>query len=240
MNSKHWPWLVTAFLTLIFWLHTCNLQKKVDQGREQITQLDLDKQTLTTKINEQGQDIFIQQSIIRDNMKSLDDLTDTIFNLKKVDSKNRETIAYFKNTTKTGVTKVDVPYLDSTAMKAFEDSVTKSCPDLASFVRDSVLTVPVSARITDPNFEVGLTVKKQGVTIDSLVIPDTLQLRFVEHKRGLFKSNEIETQFFHSNPLVRTTGANSAFYKPKKASFFKRVILPVAVGIGAGLLIPKL
>jgi len=236
--SKHWPWVVTVFLTAVFWLHTCNLNQQISKGKEQITQLSLDKQELKTLTSKQGQTIFKQESIIADNTKSLNSLTDTIFDLRKKDARSLETIAYYKEVTRTGITKVTIPYLDSVAMRHFTDSVSENCAELAQYISDSTIQVPRDAVLNTPNFSLDATVQRQGLLINSLVIPDTLQLRFVEHKKFL-KVNTVEVQYFHSNPLVQSKSANSVFYKPKKASFFKRVLLPVAVGVGVGLIIAK-
>jgi hypothetical protein len=232
--SKHWPWIVTVFLTVVFWLHTCNLNREIARGKDQITQLDLNNQELKTLTSKQGQTIFKQESIISDNTKSLNHLTDTIFNLKRKDAKNLETIAYYKEVTKTTV-KVDVPYLDSVAMQEFSDSVAANCAEVIQYIEDSTVKVPANVRTSNPFFSLDATVKRTGLSINALVIPDTLQLRFVEHK----KAKTVEVQYFHSNPLVQSQSANSAFYKPKKKSFFQRVILPVSVGLGLGILIAK-
>jgi hypothetical protein len=234
--KKHLGWVITGFLTLLFWMQTCNLQNKIDQGKKEISQLQLDKQTLDQKVNEQGRVISTQKSILTDNTESLNRLTDTIFDLKAKDKKNLETIAYFKNVTQISVAAVDVPYLDTEAMQRFQDSLIAKYPEVKNYI-DSSIRVPTTAGIGTPHFSLQATVKKDGITIDQLTIPDTLQLRFVETKAKLFKRSEVGVQFFHSNPYVKTIQANSAFYKPKRASFFKRVILPVAIGVGAGLLI---
>lgn len=236
---KHLGWVITGFLALLFWMQTCNLNQKIEQGKQQITQLQLDKQTLTQKVNEQGQVIQQQDAIIVDNTTALNNLTDTIFDLKAKDKKNLETIAYFKGISQISVVTVDVPYLDTTAMSAFEDSIRKSCPEWANFIRDSVIQVPAQVGLGTPHFELYGTVKKNSFTVDRLTIPDTLQLRFVEEKGGLFKRSKIQVQYFHSNPFVKDISANSVYYKPKRKSFFQRVILPVAVGVGAGILISR-
>lgn len=234
---KHLGWVVTVFLTLLFWLQTCNLQQKIDQGKQQITQLSLDKQTLTTKVNEQGKTIYSQTAVITDNTKSLSQLTDTIFNLKAKDRKNTETIAYYKGVTNTSLSHITVPYLDTLAMHRFSDSVLAGCADIVQYMNDSTIQVPRVALVSTPDYRIGATVQKSGIIIDTLSIPDILQLRFVQHKGGLFRSSKVEVQYFHSNPYVKSLTSNSVFYKPKKASFFKRVIIPVVVGVGAGLLI---
>jgi hypothetical protein len=235
--SKHWPWVITVFLTAVFWLHTCNLNREIAKGKEQISQLDLSNQELKTITSKQGQTIFRQESIISDNTKSLNKLTDTIFDLRKKDSKNLETIAYYKEVTRTTL-RVDVPYLDSVAMQKFSDSVSQNCAEVIQYIHDSTVKVPANIRTINPFFSLDATVKREGLSINALVIPDTLQLRFVEHKKFM-KPNTVEVQYKHSNPLVQSQSANSAFYKPKKKSFFQRVILPVSVGLGVGLIIAK-
>lgn len=236
---KHLGWVITGFLTLLFWMQTCNLRHKIEEGKQEITALSLEKQALTTKVNSQGREIASQKVIITDNTNSLNRLTDTIFQLKEKDRKNTETIAYFKNVTQISVAAVDVPYLDTVAMRKFEDSLANQYPQLASYIRDSSIRVPTTAGIGTPYFSLEVTAKKSGITVDKLVVPDTLQLRFVEHKAKLFKKGSIEVQYFHTNPYVQNISSNSVFYKPKRASFFKRVILPVAVGVGAGILISR-
>lgn len=231
--KKHLGWVITGFLVLLFWLQTCNLQDKIDQGKQTITQLELDKQTLQSKVNAQGETIWTQQSILKDNTESLNDLTDSIFKLKR---KNAEVVAYFKNKTVTSIQEIEIPYLDTTAMRVFRDSLLANCPKLDP---NSVIPIPMTSLIQTPFFAIRATAKKQGIGIDSLAIPDELQLRFVEHKNGIFRRSTVEVQFFHTNPFVKSISANSVYYKPKKQSFFKRVIFPVAVGVGVGMLISK-
>lgn len=234
--KKHLGWVITGFLTLIFWMQTCNLQKQIREGKDQITALEIEGQELKTTISKQGRTIYAQNAIITSSTQSLNSLTDSIFDLKKKDAKNTETIAYFKNITKTSITKIDVPYLDTLKLKEFEDSLIARYPGINT---DSLIQVPVSASLSSPYFQIGATIQKQGLRVDFLSIPDTLQLRFVEHKGGLFKRGSIEAQYFHSNPLVQNLSSNSVFYKPKKQSFIKRFLIPVAVGVGAGILISR-
>lgn len=234
--KRHLGWIITGLLTLLFWMQTCNLKHQIREGKEQITQLELDKQELTSRVNKQGKTIFQQDAIITDNTTALNKLTDSIFNLKR---KNAETVAYFKNRTATILPPIHIPYLDTLAMKAFEDSMTKLYPELAHLIQDSVIKVPQKTEVTNPHYNIIATARKKGITIDSLFIPDQLDLRFLETKGNLFRSPKVEVQFKHTNPYVHTTSANSAFYRPKRASFLKRVLLPVAVGVGAGILISK-
>lgn len=242
MNSffrKHLAWVLTLFLTCVFWLHTCNLNKKLDEKDNTISQIDLDRQSLRTLTDRQGRQIAEQDVLITNSRSALNRLTDTIFNLRSRDAHNLETIAYYKGITKVDVRNVPVPYLDSVRMRKFQDSVSFTRTELINFINDSTLQVPTRAGIQTPNIDLALTIAKDKLTLDSLTLPDTLQLRFVETPGNLFRRQKVEVQYFHSNPYVKAVGSNSAFYQPKRKSFFTRVILPVAIGVGAGILISK-
>ena len=70
--------------------------------------------------------------------------------------------------------------------------------------------------------------------IDSLNIPDTFNLRIVETKGKLFKPSFVEFQSFHSNKLVKVTGANSILYKLPRKTFWQ-VVLDKLIWIGVGI-----
>lgn len=239
VTAKHWPWAVTLFLTCLLWMHTCNLKKIIREKENTITQIDLDRQQIRELSNRQGKQILAQDVLITNSKSALNRLTDTIFNLRAKDARNLETIAYYKGVTRTDIREVRVPYLDSGLAHKYRDSLNVSKTELLAYITDSTTRVPRVALVNDRHFQLGLTVQRDEVNIDSLKIPDTLQLRFVEKGGNWFKSPKIEVQYFHSNPYVQTLSSNSAFYQPKKKSFWTTVVLPVAIGVGAGLLISK-
>ena len=237
--KKNLPWVITGFVLGSFFLQTCRLNKRIVKGQEQITQLQLDNQTQKEIINKQGDTIQVQEAIITSSTKALDKATDSIFDLKKKDAKNRQTIAYYKNITKAEIVEVGIPYLDEERMKFWEDSVKASCQAVIDYYERNSIPVPRDAGDTTADYSFKATVRKDSLVINKLSIPDTLQLRFVQHNGGLFKPDKIEVQYFHSNPLIISTQSNSVFYKPKKKSFFQRILLPVAVGIGTGIILSK-
>ena len=219
--------LVIAALSL----NTCKLTRSYNNQTSQLDSVTLANQKLEKIINQQGDTINRQEVLIVSSTKELSKLTDSIFDLKKRDKKNRETIAYYKGISKVEV-KVDVPYLDTIAMKKFGDSLAIQCSTVIKYMRDSTITIPRTAAISNDTLSAKLTVSKQGVKIDSLSMIDTLNLRFVEHKSFL-KRPTIELQYMHSNPLFKSEKATSVFYKPKK----KSNLLPKALLIAAGIFV---
>lgn len=236
VTSKHWPWAVTLFLTMLFWLHTCNLNHKLDRAEEQVTQLNLDNQTQRETINRQGRTITLQDVVITRNQASLSSLADSIFQLRQRDAHNLETIAYYKGVTKLTIKDKLIPYLDTTTMHRFEDSVLTSSQALLTYIQDSTVKIGTPAALGTPHYDLGVTIRKSGVNLDSLVVPDSLYLRFAE-KSGFLRRSTIEVQYFHTNPYIKSISSQSAFYKPRKP--FWKIALPVAIGLGAGILISK-
>jgi hypothetical protein len=236
---KHLAWVLTLFLTCIFWLHTCNLNRKLDEQANTITQIDLDRQQIKELSNRQGRQIIAQEAFMVTSKETLNRLTDSIFDLKKRDARNLETIAYYKGVTKFQVKEVGIPYLDSVRMRNLTDSVMATKESLIEYIENQTIEVPAPAALATPHYNVALTVTQDSLRLDSLSIPNTLQLRFVESGRGLFKKPQIEVQYFNSNTYITNLSSNSVFYQPKKKSFWTTVVLPVAIGVGAGILISK-
>lgn len=231
--KKYIPHGIAAILGILLFIQTNNYKG----AKDQITQLDLDNQTLRTLVNQRGDTIYTQKSLITSSREAINNLTDSIFLLKRKDSKNQQTIAYYKGVTKIEVRNVSIPYMDTLSMKRFSDSVENSCAEVITYMRDSTISVPQRLSVSTQNAFLEADVTKSGLYIDSLSIPDTLQLRFVE-RGGFLKRKTIEVQYLHSNKYIHSLSTNSVVYSPKK-SLLTRVILPVAIGIGVGLIISK-
>jgi hypothetical protein len=221
--------LAICFLTV----STCQSKRYKDIVSD-LSKERLEKQKLEKIVNEQGDTIYTQNVIITDNQKALRELTDSIFNLKKKhDKKVADVIAYYKGVTETVIKEVAVPYVDTAVMKQWEDSVRAECQEVIDFYEHNSIPVPRLAYDSTEHYKILATVQLDSLVINSLVIPDTLQLRFVEKKNGFLKKKSIEVQFFHSNPLIKTTQSNSVIYTPPK----KKNVLGKALLIGVGIFI---
>ena len=220
---------VLAFIVLFLFKTDYDKKEKALHGA--ITSLQLDNQSLREIKSKDDKVILAQDAIITSSQDAIHSLTDTIFNLKSKHQKEiKSIISYYKGVTVTNIDSVEVPYKDTIAMKQFEDSIVRQCIRVIQYMRDSMITVPRRVEEETKDFRFAGTVKKDLFTIDSLSIPDTLQLRFVE-KGGFLKKKKAEVQFFHSNPLITTTQSNSVVYKPpKKPRWLEKALI-----FGAGL-----
>lgn len=231
--------LILALSVLVIFLTKCSssLMKDKNDMDNMITQLQLDNQKLNIVVNNRDEQIAIQKSIVTSSQSAISALTDSIFDLKKKDKKNRETIAYYRGRTTTRIDTLEISWVDTSLMKRFEDSVEAVCKDVIAFYRDSAIETPHTDSFVTNDIDLNFTLKKvnkiPSLVINRLAIADTLDLRFVEKKGGLFRKSAIEVQFKHSNPYISVDGSNSVFYKPQK----KPKLLQKALLIGAGIFI---
>lgn len=218
---------------------------KWNDANRQISQLELKNQTLDSVSNKLGQTVLIQEAIVTSNRYAIKQLTDSIFALTKAqDRKIRDVISFYEGHTNTVIKEVQIPYVDKFALKQFSDSVAKKCAEVIAYYDAHTISVPRTAKDSTQNYKVALTVTKQAVVVDSIVIPNKQDIRFVTTKGGLLKRNTegklklwlkptIQVQVLNSNPLVHVTGQNSAYFKPP----VKARVLEKALLIGASVFI---
>lgn len=225
--------LILALLLSLFIIdHGHN--KRYDKLVEQITQQQLENQKLVKIVNEKGDSINTQKVIITSSQEALRSLTDSIFSLTRRQEKQiRNIIAYYTERTSTHIDSVDVPYVDTIAMRKFSDSVTKNCQEVLSYMKDSTITVPRTGRDSTSTYDISLTATKQNFKVNQISIPDSSFLRIDEMKGGLFKKRSYEIKSFHTSPHVDTKGQNSVIFKPKP----KRNLLLKSLLVGLGVFI---
>lgn len=237
--------LILGGLVIFFLLMYFNQRGVTERKAEQITSLELENQQSKDILNSKDVLITTQKTIITESQAAMNKLTDTIFDLKRKDAKGVRTLAYFKAAFKARIQGLSVPYVASRSISSenlvanIPDSLKEDCGELVESLLSKTVPVDTKAVISNDSLFLAATIKKESLQIDSLVIPDTIQLRFVEHRGKLFKKKYTEVQYFHSNPIFKTDKINSVMYSPKKKGFIQKFLVPVAIGVGAGLILAK-
>lgn len=229
--------IICLSVILFFSFKGCN-----DNAKEAIA-LKLENQRLDSMYNLKGQQLIASQTEVTTSQEAFRAATDSLFAMnKKFEKRIKEVLAFYKASTNTIITETKVPYIDSNARVAWEDSVQRQCRKVIDYYEANFVIVPKRARDSTANYKADFTVRADGVYIDSLIIPDIQTLRFVELKGGLLKkdasgkrklfaSHSFQVQVIHSNPLIHTTTTTSAIYRPpKKGRWLEKVLL-----IGAGI-----
>lgn len=239
INIERIKWLVIGLLAfaLLLSANTCNQKKK------QITQLELDKQQTDSIKNKLNQTIYTQEVLAVNDKQTIKDLTDSLFNLTKAQDKRvKDVIAYYKGITKTEIKDVKIPYIDTPALKKWEDSVMERCSKVIEYYDANTISVPRTAKDSTKDYKIDLTIRQDSLVVDSIIIVDSQYIRFATIKGGflkkdtygkrhLFLKKKIEVQVLHTNKFIKVTGQNSAIYiPPKKARWLEKALL-----IGAGI-----
>jgi hypothetical protein len=252
--------ILVGLVVFLFFLNRCNnrkYQNELSANTETIDSLTLANQRWDSIHDADGQTIQVQTALVVKNQEAFRKYSDSMFNLtKRQERRIKEIIAHYSSVTNTGVDTVKIPYRDTTAMKKFSDSVEKQCADVIAFYRKNALEIPQDSVTGEPigkpvkdstaEFVFDATIFKDTLRINKISFPDSLEVRFVETKGGLFRRNaqgkvkifsrrSVEVQVKHSNSKVSTSKMNSLIYKPDKKFKWLEKALLIGAGIFVGL-----
>lgn len=243
-NSLVWiQWAVIALILVLFFQFKSCSDRKLAIAQSTVDSLTLASQKSDSTVNTLGQKVYTQSVIITSNQKSIRQLSDSMFNLKKKDAKIlKKVISYYSQRTHIVMDTVSIPYTDTTVHGSFKDS-----SDLARYLRDSTISVPRTVNMSNQYFSINETLKKEGIVINSIDFPDSQYIRVVENRGGFFRrvngklkfhvKKQVQIQTLHTNPLIRITGQNSVEYVPKaKPKILERALL-IGAGVAIGLLL---
>lgn len=252
--------ILVGLVIFLFFLNQCNnrkYQNELSANDLVIDSLTLANQKWDSIHNADGEAILVQTALVVKNQEAFRRYSDSMFNLtKRQERRIKEIIAHYSGVTNTGIDTTFIPYRDTVGMKRFSDSVEKKCADVIAFYRknaleiphDTVTGVPLGKPVKDStaDYYFDATIFKDTLRINKIAFPDSLEIRFVETKGGLFRRNaqgkvkifsrrSVEVQVKHSNPRVSTLKMNSLIYKPdKKFKWLEKAVL-IGAGIFVGL-----
>ena len=209
-----------------------------------IDSLTLANQTSVSFINKQNEVITQQKVLITESQSSIKKYTDSIFNLKKSEQRKvKEVIAFYSEKLKAALADtVDIPYIDDgITLVPTGDADTVNATgeyfdesDCEEYIRNAIvgkISVPKSVLLDSVGvFKIDATILEKGLRINKLEIPDTLSLRVIENKTGLFKPRTLDVQAKHSNPMFTKIDQTSILYKPKPKG--KWVVRALILGLG--------
>lgn len=241
-----------VFVIVVLWLlslKTCTQNNPYQNQQATIDSLTLANQKYDSILNKKNETIYVQTAIVTSNQATIKNLTDSIFDLKKKNTRKSDKVqSYVATYTDTELEDYLLGFKDTTEFKQFADSVANQCSEIISYMKANTLTVPRTIEDSSKDFKFKGTIDKNGFTINKLSFPDSTYIAFIEHKGGLLKRDilgkrhlftkkSVSLEIKHTNPLVKVTGLNSIIYKPKvKQRWFERAI----IAAGASYLTYKL
>ena len=234
-------WIVIALLIAGFFQFRSCQNHKLQVAQSAIDSMTLANQKLDSTVNKMGQKIYTQIVTLSEDQKSIRQLTDSIFNLKRKDERIiRRIVAYYSERTKVRIDSVGVPYSDTIALRKFKDSA-----DFYKYALDSMIPVPRRFQFVTTYLSFDGTVGKDQFELNHLELPDTQYIRIVENRGGFLRKvngklkfhvkTQIQVQTLHTNPYLKVLGENSVLYTPRaKPRILEKVVL-LGVGVFLGL-----
>ena len=208
------------------------------QGKLDSTTLAL--QTMVIEKNKLGDEVVRQNVIITGDQEDIKKILQDNMNLKKsLANSIKKVKAYTKVQTNTNVVDVDVPYEED---DFYLPPIQDSCDS-------NVIRVPKVAMLDTTDLYFRGIVTKEKFKIDSLSLPNTQNIAFVETggwfkkdingKLKIYKKPKLEVVITNTNNYIKTTGLSSAFYQPPpKARWLERVLI-AAGAVAATILLSK-
>lgn len=231
-----------AFIIIILSILLIMSLFKSCKENEAYQKLKLDLEN-TTKIKDSlGNVITIKDAQIVESKEAIKELRDAFF--KTSESYNRqikEVKALIVERTKVHIDSVDVPYVDSSAMKVWQDSVAKVCKDVIKYYEDSTVKINTSAKDSTKYYTVDMTVKKKSVSINELTFIDSQYVALTKMKGGLFRKDtkgkrkfylpsKVRVEIKHTNPYFQNTGADAFLLDEKPKPTYGGGLLRGAIG----------
>lgn len=197
------PFLVVLFLLSLF---TCNRQR----GAVADLRLDLDSVARLARHfeNEKGQVITENQVLKAEGARQIQDLTDTIFNLKKEDRKKIKQIQDYTRIIQQFKTDPKfAPFTDSDFLELVKKDSTQTAVTPAHATDSNYIRVPRPFMFWDSTVRFAGRVTLRGVWLDSIRIENSLHFRTVIEKTGFMNmGRKTSVQVLNSNPAITTMG----------------------------------
>jgi hypothetical protein len=240
LNNKTSLYIIIAVLGIslsigIFRYIELNREKNryIKENELVVLKYKMTQQKIDTLYNE-NQKLVTEQKIVETQSQSaINQLSAEVFKLKKKDEKNLQTIAFLSTHQSVDVDSLDVAFEDTPAEDSAKTHAAIEGKDslaLAKFIQDSTVIVPKKASYSDSAISISETITKQGFTIDSLHIPNTLSQRIVLDEGGWFKKDSYKVQSFNTSKYFGIDKQQSVIYAPSKKSGWVKFAAGVIIG----------
>lgn len=223
-------WALPFFILLIiFGAFNCHRQNS--DNLDLNAKLNASLQRTQQLENKTGDLVAQNQVLFTMRQSDLKTFTDSVFNLREKDDRlTKAVLAYTKIVQEAKFGNKSASFDDRPTINEKGDTVFLPQPTDPNLVR-----VPRPFTYSDSTIVFAGKVRKNDVLIDSLQIPNTLSLRTIETKKGLF-GRQTTVQAINSNPAFKNTGLAQiqVKHKPTAWSRWIKPSLFAAAGIFVG------
>jgi hypothetical protein len=224
-----------AIIVLFLSLRSCNENKEHEELKLKYEEASKIKDSLERTI-------YVKDVQIVNDQNSLQDLRAKLFETtEKYNKKVKEVKALISQGTEVIIKDHPVPYVDTSKMKQWEDSVLAECADVIQYYEDSTVKVGTQAKDSTPYYKIDATVGKEGIKMNEIKFVDSQYVALTEMKGGILKRNTkgkfrlyvpptTRVEIKHTNPHFQNTGVDAFLFDKKPTRSYGAGVLHGALG----------
>jgi len=213
--------IILIIIIILLLLRGCEIQKDRDNMLTQLSTFKIEQQGLKVKINKDSSTIVTQNQTILSQDEAIK------LGLLKLDGEIKKVQSQVNSVQELVINDIPIPYISDNFvdtsgwyLKYKSGEITPEICD--SFIKNSVL-VNTEFKKDDKWFDIGGKIKKEGIVIDSIIIPNEQSVTIGYKKSGFLNlKREPIVEIKNSNPYIKIPKANNVNVKDKPNLFQKK------------------
>jgi len=238
MKSENFAILMLSILLAIMFFRACDDKKQIEALQVQLNEANNIKDSL-------GNIIAVKDAKIVQDQEAMKNLRAELFQTtEKYNNKVKEVKALIAQGTQVVIKEVKVPYIDSTKMKKWADSIAIKCAEVIRYYEDSTVKIGKQAKDSTAHYKIDATIQKEGINMNEIKFIDSQYVALTEMKGGILKRNTngrlklyvpatTRVEIKHTNPYFQNTGVDAFLFKKKAHRGYGSGILHGAIGSAA-------
>ncbi len=238
MKPGNFVILMLSVLVALMFFRSCDDSKKIEELQVQLDKANRIKDSLENTI-------VVKDVKIVEDQESIKKLRADLFQTtEKYNDKVKEVKALIAQGTQVVIKEVKVPYIDSTKMKKWADSIAIKCAEVIQYYEDSTVKIGKQAKDSTAHYKIDATIQKEGINMNEIKFIDSQYVALTEMKGGILKRNTkgkfrlyvpptTRVEIKHTNPYFQNTGVDAFLFKEKAHRGYGSGILHGAIGSAA-------
>jgi hypothetical protein len=223
-----WMWLVVALVVMLIF-RECKRAIDQDKLLGQLAQYQLKEKKFEVERNKDSSTIAYQEQTLL-TMAEANKL-----GLIEMDRKMKSLQSQVRQQSQVQIVEKPVPFIPD----GFADTTGMVRDEAGNVIRRDSIAVPTRFKLSEKWFNIDGLVKKDGLLIDTLTIPNKTVVNVGYKKAGFLNlGKQAVLSVKNENPYVNVTGLDNVVIRNKK-KFWQSPLFGIGVGILVGLKIKK-
>jgi len=225
-NIKNGLIVLMALIIAALWISKCSNNNDRKDLISQLENFKISEQQYKVKINKDSSTIATQQQTFLTQNEALK------LGLLTLENKIKKLQSYVKYETKILIDSVDVPFVP----KNFADTSGMGSRSEHYIVKTDSISVPTGFDLKSEWFSISGEVRKAGLHIDSLVIPNKTKVTIGLERKHFFSKLNPVVQITNDNKYIQLTSMSNVVIKQKRSMLHSKSLW-FGLGIAAAVLV---